>query len=133
MKGQTMGTPRLQHVSCSIPVGAQGAIRAFYGGILGLEEKPSPKALADRNVVWFSAGANEMELHFIPDPIQADPLAQYHFCLEVADLEQYRARLIAAGYTISEATPIINRPRFFCRDPFNNLVEFTTILGSYDG
>jgi catechol 2,3-dioxygenase-like lactoylglutathione lyase family enzyme len=127
-----MKKPRLQHVSCSIPVGAQDAIRAFYGGVLGLEEKPGPKALADRNVIWFKVGENEMELHFIPDPILADPAGQYHFCLEVSDLDQYRQRLIEVGYAIIEATPIINRPRFFCRDPFHNLVEFTTILGNYE-
>ena len=127
-----MTKPRLQHVSCSIPAGAQDTIRAFYNGILGLEEKPSPKALVDLNVIWFSVGDNEMELHFIPDPILADPLGQYHFCLEVSELESYRARLTEAGYAIIEATPILNRPRFFCRDPFNNLVEFTLILGNYD-
>ncbi len=127
-----MEKPRLQHVSCSIPVGAQDTIRAFYGGVLGLEEKPAPKALADLNVTWFRVGENEMELHFIPDPILADPSSQYHFCLEVSDLNEYRNRLIEAGCTITEATPIINRPRFFCRDPFNNRVEFTMILGTYD-
>ena len=71
-----MKKPRLQHVSCSIPVGAQDAIRAFYGRVLGLEEKPTPKVLADRNVIWFSVGDNEMELHFIPDPILADRRVQ---------------------------------------------------------
>lgn len=127
-----MKKPRLQHVSCSVPTGAQDAIRAFYGEVLGLEEKPSPKSLASLNLVWFYAGDNEMELHFIPDSILPDPAGQYHFCLEVSALEPYRNRLIEAGYAIIEATPIPNRPRFFCRDPFNNLVEFTTILGDYN-
>jgi hypothetical protein len=31
----------------------------------------------------------------------------------------------------SDQTAIPNRPRFFCRDPFGNLIEFTTILGDY--
>jgi catechol 2,3-dioxygenase-like lactoylglutathione lyase family enzyme len=127
-----MTKPRLQHVSCAIPDGAQDAIRAFYSGVLGLEEKTAPKVLADRHVIWFSAGDSETELHFIPDPILPDPLGQYHFCLEVPELEHYRTRLTEAGYAIIEATPIPNRPRFFCRDPFNNLVEFTTIMGNYD-
>ncbi|MBA2391360.1 MAG: VOC family protein [Ktedonobacteraceae bacterium] len=126
-----MRKPRLQHVSCVIPEDAHDAVRTFYGDVLGLKEKPTPKELADLNVIWFSIGDGEMELHFIPDPIQADPLAQYHFCLEVDDLEHYRARLTEAGYVTTEATPIPNRPRFFCRDPFNNLVEFTMLLGSY--
>ena len=30
-------------------------------------------------------------------------------------------------------TPIPNRPRFFCRDPAGNLVEFTHIEGPYWG
>jgi len=128
-----MRKPRLQHVSCAVPVDAQDAVRAFYGGVLGLKEKQIPKELAELNVIWFSVGDSEMELHFIPDPILADPLAQYHFCLEVDDLEQYRARVTEAGYVTTEATPIPNRPRFFCRDPFNNLLEFTMILGNYRG
>lgn len=128
-----MKKPRLQHVSCSVPADAQNVVRTFYGEVLGLEEKSPPKSLADQNLVWFAVGDNEMELHFLPNTIQPDPEAQYHFCLEVADLEQYRNRLVAAGHTIIEGTPIPNRPRFFCRDPFHNLIEFTTILGHHDG
>ncbi len=131
-KADAMKKPRLQHVSCSIPAGSHETVRAFYGKVLGLEEKSSPKSLASLNLVWFSVGDNEMELHFIPDPILPDPAGQYHFCLDVAALEPYRNRLIEAGYPIIEATPIPNRPRFFCRDPFHNLVEFTTIRGDYN-
>ena len=127
-----MRKPRLQHVSCSVPAGSHEAIRTFYGKVLGLEEKPCPRSLAHRNLVWFVAGDNETELHFIPDPIQPDPEAQYHFCLEVEDLTPYRNRLIEAGYPLIEATAIPNRPRFFCRDPFHNLIEFTKIEGDYN-
>ena len=123
-----MKKPRLQHVSCSVRADAQNVVRTFYGEVLGLKEKPTPTSLSNLGLVWFEVGDNEMELHFIPDAIQADPEAQYHFCLEVVDLEHYRKRLAAAGYPIIESTPIPNRPRFFCRDPFHNLIEFTTIL-----
>jgi hypothetical protein len=40
--------------------------------------------------------------------------------------------LARAGYEPRDALPIHNRPRFFCRDPFGNDIEFTTILGSYE-
>ena len=63
-----MTGPRLQHTSMLIPLGAQELVRAFYGGILGLEEKQPPHSLAHLNLVWFVAGEGEMELHSLPDP-----------------------------------------------------------------
>ncbi|MGQ0551018.1 MAG: VOC family protein [Armatimonadota bacterium] len=54
-----------------------------------------------------------------------------HICLEVPDLDPARRQLEQAGYTPYDTTPIPNRPRFFCRDPFGNLVEFTTLLGDF--
>lgn len=126
-----MAEPRLQHVSVSIPFGAQDSVRAFYGGILGLIEKEPPQSLAHLNLVWFAAGDGEMELHFLPDPYLPDKADPGHFCLEVDDLEAYRRKLIEAGVKIIEAEPIPNRPRFFCRDPFGNRLELTTIQGDY--
>ena len=57
--------------------------------------------------------------------------AQRHFCLEVDDLEDWRGKLEDAGVETIDETAIPNRPRFFCRDPFGNLIELTTILGDY--
>lgn len=131
-KGQIiLAKIRLQHASLPVPAGAQEAVRAFYGGVLGLEEKPCPRSLAGRGLVWFAAGDGEMELHFIPDPLRPHPDESRHICLEVEDVESYRRRLVEAGHEIIEAETIPNRPRFFSRDPFGNRVEFTTILGDY--
>jgi len=58
-----------------------------------------------------------------------DPEHPRHLCLEVEDLEALRRQLQAAGYRPYDDIPIPNRPRFFCRDPFGNLIEFTTLLG----
>jgi catechol 2,3-dioxygenase-like lactoylglutathione lyase family enzyme len=127
----TSAVRRLQHVSTPYTRGRQEDVRAFYGGILGLVEKPVPASLADQELIWFEAGPLEVELHFLPDPVPLDAAAQRHFCLEVDDLEDWRRRLEAAGVETSEQTPIANRPRFFCRDPFGNLIELTTILGDY--
>jgi catechol 2,3-dioxygenase-like lactoylglutathione lyase family enzyme len=119
---------RLQHVS--VPVLREGfeRARAFYGGTLGLREKPPPPALAD-DVVWFAAGTGELEVHLFADDERAHP--RQHFCLEVDDLDAMRARLARGGHDVRETTPIENRPRFFCSDPFGNRVELTTILGPY--
>ena len=126
-----MAGPRLQHAAMNVPPGSQEKVRAFYGGILGLEEKQPPQSLTRLNLVWFAAGEGEMELHFRPDPHPPDGTDRRHLCLVVDDLEDYRRRLTEAGATITSAEPIPNRPRFFCRDPFDNLLEFTTIQGDY--
>ena len=125
-----MTKPRLQHASLLVPPGTQEAVRAFYGHLIGLEEKQPPQSLAHLQLVWFAAGAGEMELHFLPTANRPGESEQ-HICLEVDDLETYRHRLTEAGVSIIEAEPIPTRPRFFCRDPFGNLVELTTLQGDY--
>ncbi len=114
-----------------IPPGTQDAVRSFYGGVLGLEEKQPPRSLAHLNLVWFAAGEGELELHFLPDSTRPDGMDQRHICLVVEDLEDYRRKLTEVGVAILPAELIPNRPRFFCRDPFGNRLELTTIQGDY--
>lgn len=126
-----MTRPRLQHASLLVPPGTQKAVRAFYGELMGLEEKQPPQSLAHHQLVWFVAGEGEMELHFVPDASRP-PENDQHICLEVDDLAGYRRRLVEAGVQIIEAEPIPSRPRFFCHDPFGNLLELTTLFKSED-
>ncbi|MBA2682411.1 MAG: VOC family protein [Ktedonobacteraceae bacterium] len=129
-----MNLPRLQHASLPVAPGGQAKVREFYGGVLGLQEKPAPPVLAARGILWFAAGDNEMELHFIPDTEHpANPKEGRHICLEVPDVEQWRVTIRDAGYEIIEDAPLLHRPRFFCHDPFGNRLEFTTIEGNYLG
>jgi catechol 2,3-dioxygenase-like lactoylglutathione lyase family enzyme len=114
----------LQHVSSPFPEGERESVRTFYATVLGLSEVPVPSTLSHMGVVWFSGGP-ELELHFFPG--QTDPDSERHFCLDVADLIETRKRLLDAGLEPYDAIPIPGRPRFFCRDPVGNLVEFTTI------
>jgi len=94
-----MKRPRIQHVSIPRPPGSHDATRAFYGELLGLEEKIVPGTIQQLDLIWYNIGEN-MELHlFTEEP--------------------------------RDALPIRNRPRFFCRDPFGNDIEFTTIMGDY--
>ena len=119
---------RLQHISIPRPPGSEAETRAFYGQVLGLEEVPVPRSIRHLDLIWFRLG--NLELHLLAEEPVNDPSGR-HFCLEVTDLEKLRARLLAAGYTPEEAIPIPGRPRFFCRDPFNNRIEFTTLEGDY--
>jgi len=118
----------LQHVSSPYPEGEDTSMRRFYGEVLGLREKPTPSTLAGMRLVWFSAGEG-LELHFFPG--RPDVESTRHFCFDIDDLEETRSRLQEAGLEPFDDTAIPNRPRFFCRDPVGNLVEFTRIEGDY--
>jgi len=124
-----MSRPRIQHVSIPRPPDSHAQTRAFYGELLGLEEKPVPETIRHLDLIWYNIGADQ-ELHlFTEEPL--DDRSGRHFCIEVDDLAALRERLISAGHEPWDAEPIHNRPRFFCRDAFGNTVEFTTILGDY--
>ena len=124
-----MMNARLQHVSIPRPPGSDAIVRAFFGDLLGLEEIPAPASIQHMDVIWFKAG-QELELHlFREDPID-DPSIR-HFCLVVDDLAETRGKLSQAGYAPYDVERIPGRPRFFCRDPFGNIIEFTTIEADY--
>lgn len=123
-----MSKPRIQHVSITRPPGSEQQTRAFYGELLGLEEVPPPVALKHMDLIWYRLG--DTELHLIAEPPVTDTSGR-HLCIEFDDIDALRARLQAAGYSPSDSTAIPGRPRFFCRDPFGNSIEFTTILSNY--
>jgi catechol 2,3-dioxygenase-like lactoylglutathione lyase family enzyme len=123
---------RLQHTSVPMPQGGQDAARAFYGKALGMEEVTPPSSLDQPNLVWFRAGQDGHEVHvFVDEPPRQNSNAQ-HLCLQVDDIDAFRAQLKLHNVEIEETTAIVNRPRFFIRDPFNNLVELTQITGQYE-
>jgi catechol 2,3-dioxygenase-like lactoylglutathione lyase family enzyme len=120
---------RLHHVSIPAPPEEIEDGRKFYGEILGLTEIPQPGTLDAGAVIWFEAG--DGELHLFKEEIPNSQPSGRHFCFAVDDIEAVRTRLEQAGITTEETTPIPNRPRFFCQDPFGNRLEITTIQGSY--
>ena len=120
----------IQHVSVPRPPGMGSAdrARAFYRDLLGLQELPVPKSIQHLDLVWFQVG--DLELHlFAEDPVEN--LSGRHFCLNVEDQAAIRVKLVEAGFEPEDTIAIPGRPRFFCRDPFNNMIEFTTIEADY--
>ena len=116
---------RLQHVSVAIAPDGAGEGRAFYGGLLGLAEKPVPPKLDPGELVWFDLGG-DLELHLMQTG--DDPPPSAHFCIAVdGGLDDLRARIEAAGIETRTPTEIVGRPRFMCRDPFGNVVELTQL------
>jgi catechol 2,3-dioxygenase-like lactoylglutathione lyase family enzyme len=121
---------QIQHISIPRPPGPDSAAvaRAFYSGLLGLEEAPVPKSIQHLDLVWFRLG--NMELHVFSEEPLNDPSGR-HYCLVVEDLPAAWDKLMEAGYAPWDTIAIPGRPRFFCRDPFNNTIEFMTIEGNY--
>ena len=118
----------LQHVSIAIPPGRRNEARAFYGELLGLDERVVPPKLNPEELIWFRVGG-DLELHLF-DSNEPAPLSQ-HFCLRIdSGLEELRRRLEDAGIETHDTDEIVGRPRFFCRDPFGNRVELTEWRGS---
>jgi catechol 2,3-dioxygenase-like lactoylglutathione lyase family enzyme len=118
---------RLQHISVAIAADGADDARAFYGELLGLEEKEVPPKLDPRELIWFRTGG-DLELHLMRTGDGPPPNA--HFCLAVeSGLDELRARLESSGIETLTPTEIVGRPRFMCRDPFGNLVELTELPG----
>ena len=119
---------RLQHVSVAIPPDGAKRARAFYGGLLGLEERPVLPKLDPAHFIWFRAG-DDRELHLML--IDEPPPESAHLCLAVdGDLTALRARIEEAGVATRDGTELVGRPRFTCRDPFGNLIELTRLEGT---
>jgi catechol 2,3-dioxygenase-like lactoylglutathione lyase family enzyme len=115
---------RLQHVSVAISRDGAEQARAFYGGLLGLEERPVLPKLDPAWFIWYSVGGDcELHLMLVDEP----PPDQPHFCLVHDELEELRGRLERAGVATRDSTPLVGRTRFTCRDPFGNLIELARI------
>ena len=80
--------------------GCEAEARAFYGGLLGLEELPKPEPLRARGGCWFRAGAQELHVG-VEEPFA--PARKAHPGFVVADLD--RARRAACGAAGIEVVP----------------------------
>ena len=112
----------VNHVQISIPKGAEDEARAFYSGVLGLNEIPKPDELAGRGGFWLELGSQQ--IHFGAEDDVDRTKTKAHVAYEVDDLEGWRTKLTAAGYEVVDGIPIPGWDRFEFRDPFGNRVEF---------
>ncbi|MGW7555275.1 VOC family protein [Streptomyces rimosus] len=111
----------LDHVQLAAPPGSEAALRAFYGGVLGLREIPKPPALVGRGGCWFEAGEGRLHLG-----IDADfhPARKAHPALRVAGLRAYAQRLAGQGVQVSWNDDLPGHDRFYAYDPVGNRLEF---------
>ena len=110
----------IDHVQVAAPPGCEAEARAFYGGLLGLEELPKPEPLRARGGVWFRAGGQELHVG-VEEPFA--PARKAHPGLIVDDLDAIEASLAAAGVRIERDTSIEGAARGHVADPFGNRLE----------
>lgn len=111
----------LHHILLAAPPGCEEAARAFYGGLLGLEEVPKPDGLKGRGGVWFRCGAHEIHIGVEQD---FRPARKAHPAFVVSDLDALRQRLERNGVSVWEDVPLPGHRRFHAGDPFGNRLEF---------
>ena len=111
----------IDHVQVAAPAGCEAEARAFYAGVLGLEELPKPEALRARGGCWFRAGAQELHVG-VEEPFA--PARKAHPGFVVEDLEGLANRLRDAGTDVAYDDTIPGAKRFYAADPFGNRLEF---------
>jgi regulator of ribonuclease activity A len=119
-----MGVVGLHHVQLACPAGSEDALRAFYGGVVGLPEIPKPPSLAVRGGVWFRVGPHELhcgvEEGFVP-------ARKAHPALAVDDVDAVARAVTRAGGDLGWFDSIPGVRRFHTFDPVGNRVEFQLV------
>ena len=110
----------LDHVQLAMPAGREDDARAFYSGLLGLEEQTKPFNLAKRGGCWFGRGALKVHLG-VEDNFQ--PAKKAHPAFIVDDLTEFKKSLETAGCHVVEDEPLDGYQRFYVYDPFGNRIE----------
>lgn len=109
----------LDHLQLAIPEGGEDRARAFFAGIVGMNEVPKPTNLSASGC-WFECGG--FNLHIGVDP-EFRPARKAHPALLVDDLAEIERALEENGYPIREDKPIAGYIRIFTEDPFGNRIE----------
>jgi catechol 2,3-dioxygenase-like lactoylglutathione lyase family enzyme len=110
----------IDHVQVAAPRGCESEARAFYVGLLGLEELEKPAPLRSRGGCWFRAGAQELHVG-VDEPFA--PARKAHPGLVVADLAALAERLRGRGIEVTPDETIPGVERAHVADPFGNRLE----------
>jgi catechol 2,3-dioxygenase-like lactoylglutathione lyase family enzyme len=110
----------IDHVQVAAPPGCEAEARAFYGGLLELEELPKPEQLLARGGCWFRAGTSELHVG-VEEPFA--PALKAHPGFVVDDLAGLSERLRARGIAVTPDDTIPGVERAYANDPFGNRLE----------
>jgi catechol 2,3-dioxygenase-like lactoylglutathione lyase family enzyme len=109
------------HIQLAMPAGGEAEARRFYADLLGLTEIAKPAPLAARGGCWFVGVGIQIHLG-VEQPFA--PARKAHPALLVADLEQCRQGLEAAGVATTPDDSLPGVRRCYAADPFGNRIEF---------
>jgi len=110
----------IDHVQLAMPLGGEMRARAFYSGILGLDELPKPAELAGRGGAWFGNGAVTIHLGVEQE---FRPARKAHPALLIKGLAELVTRLEDAGHPIQRDVQLAGYERVHVSDPFGNRIE----------
>ena len=110
----------LDHVQLAMPAGEENVARAFYAGLLSMEEVVKPEGLRSRGGCWFRSPGAAVHLG-IADPFIAAMKA--HPAFLVSDLQKLALILEAGGAPVTWDDALPDVRRFFTADPFGNRIE----------
>lgn len=110
----------IDHVQLAIPPGGEPTARAFYRDVLGLTEVPKPETMRAQGGLWFQAGPVQLHLGIEPD---MRPSAKAHPAFVVSGLDDWLARITAAGFRWKPAEDLPGMRRGHVWDPFGNRIE----------
>jgi len=110
---------RLDHVQVCVPRGAEEEARAFYGGLLGLEEIEKPRELRERGGLWFNVA--DIQLHVGVEDAVAP--SKRHPAFEVEEIAAVRSYLEQNGVRTKDEPQLPGVRRFSFFDPFGNRIE----------
>ena len=110
----------LDHVQLAMPPGCEAEARRFYGELLGMEEVAKPSPLAARGGCWFESRGAAVHLGVEEG---FSPARKAHPAFRVADLEECRRTLEAAGSPVVPDDSLPGVRRFYTADPFGNRIE----------
>lgn len=112
---------RLHHAQLAVPPGGEDQCRAFWGGILGMDEVEKPPVLAARGGCWFRGGGIEVHLGVEND---FAPARKAHPGILVSNLRELATSLEARGVDVTWDGEFPGHDRFYAADPFGNRLEF---------
>jgi len=114
----------LDHVQVAAPPGCEERARAFYAGLLGLEEIAKAAGVAASGGAWFRCGGQE--LHVGVQHQGFAPALKGHPGLLVdgdGELERLATTLAQAGHPVEWDERIAGVRRFYTADPWGNRIE----------
>jgi len=114
---------RLDHVQLAAPPGCEAEARAFYGGLLGLEEIEKPEPMRASGGVWFALEGQQLHVGVVAEGFAPATKAHPGLLVAEAELDGFARRLQDGGARVEWDDRHPGIRRFFTADPFGNRVE----------